>query len=285
MPITKKWFKKSQAIPLAMSLFGKKKFEEAGFENVLYCPHAFSKDTFRVQDREECRKQLGVPQDAFVVGMVAANKGNPSRKNFQGAIQAFKILQEHAPEARLYLHTQLEDPDGEDLLAMCNLEKVRPLAVNQYAYALGMPEAVVAATHAAFDVLLCPSWGEGFGVPLIEAQASGTPCIVTNFSAMPEVAPGSVGNWNVNGAMKHTHWKSRQMDPSIEGLAEAMIDCYGDTNEQRLARRDMVAQWALAEYEVEHVVDTYMAPALEAAIEELDWRGLSMMAAEDDEDE
>ncbi len=282
-PVTKTWFKKSGAIPLAMSRFGQMKLEDAGFEDVSYCPHAFSKDVFRQQDRAEVRKQLGFPQDAFIVGMVAANKGNPSRKNFQGAIQAFKILQRRHPEALLYLHTQLEDPDGEDLLAMCSLEKVRPRAVNQYAYAMGIPEAVVAATHAAFDVLLCPSWGEGFGVPLIEAQASGTPCIVTDFSAMPEVAPQSAGNWNIPGPMKHTHWKSLQMDPDVDELAAALTEAFEEPNEDRLERRASVAQWALTMYEVDHVVDTYMAPALERAIQELDWRALSMIVADDDE--
>jgi glycosyltransferase involved in cell wall biosynthesis len=37
------------------------------------------------------------------------------------------------------------------------------------------------------DVLLATSRGEGFGLPVIEAQAVGTPVIVTNHTAQPEL--------------------------------------------------------------------------------------------------
>lgn len=45
--------------------------------------------------------------------------------------------------------------------------------------------------HKAYndsDVLLFPSLGEGFGMPILEAQAFGRPVITSNFSSMPEVA-------------------------------------------------------------------------------------------------
>ncbi len=41
-------------------------------------------------------------------------------------------------------------------------------------------------THA--DAFLFPSWLEGFGLPLLEAMACGTPVITSNRSAMPEIA-------------------------------------------------------------------------------------------------
>ena len=35
--------------------------------------------------------------------------------------------------------------------------------------------------------------GEGFGIPIIEAQACSTPVIVTDFSSMPERCAGAQG--------------------------------------------------------------------------------------------
>ncbi|MCL5783775.1 MAG: glycosyltransferase family 4 protein [Patescibacteria group bacterium] len=42
--------------------------------------------------------------------------------------------------------------------------------------------------YSAAQVLLYPSFYEGFGLPILEAQACGTPVITSNVSSMPEVA-------------------------------------------------------------------------------------------------
>jgi len=45
----------------------------------------------------------------------------------------------------------------------------------------------LAGLYSMADALLFPSWLEGFGLPLLEAMACGTPVITSNISAMPEV--------------------------------------------------------------------------------------------------
>jgi len=44
------------------------------------------------------------------------------------------------------------------------------------------------ALYRGADALLFPSWLEGFGLPIIEAMACGTPVVTSGRSAMPEVA-------------------------------------------------------------------------------------------------
>ena len=77
----------------------------------------------------------------------------------------------------------------------------------------------VAQLIAGARALIFPSLYEGFGLPVLEAMASGTPVVVTRRSAMPEVA-GAAGNYiephDLNGlrdAMSRlvddqTHWQA-----------------------------------------------------------------------------
>ena len=46
----------------------------------------------------------------------------------------------------------------------------------------------LAGLYGGADAFLFPSWLEGFGLPLLEAMACGTPVVTSNISAMPEVA-------------------------------------------------------------------------------------------------
>ena len=51
-----------------------------------------------------------------------------------------------------------------------------------------LDESALRALYNKADVLLFPSLYEGFGLPIIEAQASGTAIITANTTSMPEVA-------------------------------------------------------------------------------------------------
>jgi glycosyltransferase involved in cell wall biosynthesis len=44
------------------------------------------------------------------------------------------------------------------------------------------------ALYGGSDVFLFPSFYEGFGLPVVEAMACGTPAITSNVSSLPEVA-------------------------------------------------------------------------------------------------
>ncbi|MCU1748143.1 glycosyltransferase family 4 protein [Pseudomonas sp. 6D_7.1_Bac1] len=70
-----------------------------------------------------------------------------------------------------------------------------------------LPDEQVAQLLAGARALVFPSVYEGFGLPVLEAMASGTPVILTRRSAMPEVA-GAAGNY---------------IEPDdVHGLCEAM---------------------------------------------------------------
>jgi glycosyltransferase involved in cell wall biosynthesis len=55
----------------------------------------------------------------------------------------------------------------------------------------GLDDEAVRAAYADCDLLLFPSLKEGFGLPVIEAQATGRPVVTSNSAPLPEVAGGA----------------------------------------------------------------------------------------------
>src|SRR6202007_392150 len=51
-----------------------------------------------------------------------------------------------------------------------------------------LPEGTLAAMYRLASVFVFPSLYEGFGLPPLEAMASGTPVVTSNVSSLPEVA-------------------------------------------------------------------------------------------------
>ena len=72
----------------------------------------------------------------------------------------------------------------------------------------------------AIDVLFASTYAEGFGLPIIEAQACGTPVITTNASSMTELNPYGYqvdGEPFFNGV--HRGWWTR---PNIGEMVQAL---------------------------------------------------------------
>lgn len=261
------FFLDSGAVPIAMSRFGETELRKAGLDP-LYCPHGVDTKVYRPRDKQESREKTGFPQDAFVVGMVAANKGNPSRKCFQEAFQAFRLLNEKHPEARLYLHTEITGRfNGVDLLALANSIGIPASALNicdQYRTVhFPCTGEVMSEIYSSCDVLLSPSAGEGFGIPVVEAQACGVPVIASDFSAQKELCGAG---WLVDGTRQYTPIGSWQFRPDVPDIFDALRQAYAASPEQRKQTSAKAREFALG-YDADHVLTEYMLPALEEASE------------------
>lgn len=249
--------------PVAMSRFGEKLMREAGL-TPRYIPHGVSTRIFRpIADRAAARQKLGWDERPFIAMMNAANKGDPSRKGLREALQAWRTFINPLPagSAILYLHTDAFGRLGVPLLELAEqlgiADSVR--FPDAYRYAIGaIPAGELALMYNAADVLLNPSMGEGFGVPLIEAQACGTPVIVTDFSAMRELC---LAGWPMAGTPVMTYQNAWQRAPSVPAIVEALRAAYDARGDMRL--RVQAAESA-REYDVERVYQRYWRPALEA---------------------
>ena len=79
---------------------------------------------------------------------------------------------------------------GDDISKYAALRRaVHQHQLHKYVRFLGyLPEETLAVMYRLAGVFVFPSLYEGFGLPPLEAMASGTPVVTSNVSSLPEVA-------------------------------------------------------------------------------------------------
>ena len=123
---------------------------------------------FNEEVRAEYRKKLGL-EEAFVVGIVA---NLIDHKNPIGVIRIFKAIHDLNPNAYLlWLGEGGMREEIESLVDNYNL--------NKYVIMPGVSNEIEKILQA-MDVFILPSYYEGLPVVMIEAQAAGLPCFVSD---------------------------------------------------------------------------------------------------------
>lgn len=245
--------------PIAYSKFGQREMQNAGLD-AAYVPHCLPMADYSPGDQRESRERLGLPQDVFVAAMVAANKGTPSRKSFPEAVLAWRAFLDSHPDAVLYLHTH-KGPEmmGLDLPELLDAADIPPKNVvfcDPYHNILGFPTPYMVDVYRAADVLLSPSMGEGFGLPILEAQACGCPVIVGDWTSMPELC---FAGWKVGGQRFYTPLGSWQYVPNVGEITDALREAYAAKGSAELAAK--ARDGALA-YDADLVAAAYWKPVL-----------------------
>lgn len=105
------------------------------------------------------------------------------RKNVQGVLRAFTLVAEWGYQGDLVLVGRW-GWRTEGIRRELEASPVRN-RIHQLDY-VERPRLAALYRHA--DALLFPSWLEGFGLPILEGMASGTPVITSGTSSMPEIA-------------------------------------------------------------------------------------------------
>ena len=231
-PLVERFLRKENVTPIAMARHGVEQMEAKGIE-CEYVPHAVDtkifKPTYDIQGGH-VRDYMGT-RNNFVVGMVAANKasGLIHRKAFSENLLAFSIFRQKHPDAVLYLHTDpLGSAGGWNLLTLIEalgIPKEAVLFPPFVDYKYGIPQSELAALYSGMDVLLAPGFGEGFGVPTVEAQACGTRVIGSSWAATKDLV--SDDGWLVEGqptwdAGQNAFW----MTPLVPSIVNALEEAY-----------------------------------------------------------
>jgi len=254
------------AKPIVMSKFGKRMAEQAGLD-VWYVPHGVDTSIFKPLDRIEARDHLNWPQDKFIVGMVAANKDNPSRKAFHEQIAAFATLHAIHPDTMLYLHTDDGTHGGNGINLVKFIRRMGltigedVLICDQYMNGLGFPDSYMVDVYNGLDVLTNVAMGEGFGIPILEAQACGTPVIVGDWTSMSELC---FAGWKIDKAealpIYHDFFDAFQWQATAGAIADRMEQAYAAWNDYDL--RNKARRGALP-YDADFITRRYWKPIVE----------------------
>jgi glycosyltransferase involved in cell wall biosynthesis len=133
------------------------------FGEVKVVPHPFFYDFKPLPNKEDLRRRIGLPLNKKIIISVSTNE---KRKNLAMVKKVAETLQD-------------------DFI----LVRVGPSIGTGYSFN-NVPPNVLNDLYAASDVLLFPSLKEGFGIPVIEAMASGIPVVLSDTDLFREVSSG-----------------------------------------------------------------------------------------------
>jgi glycosyltransferase involved in cell wall biosynthesis len=148
-----------------------------------WLPHGIDTSTFRPRSRSGARhgfgqrlglqddagKLLTIPDDELFIGIVATNQ---PRKDFGMAIAACAEVA-RVRKVRLWLHTDVLDRHW----SLPTLLQDYGLMDNAIVTTLNFSDELMSWAYSACDVTLGIGLGEGYGYPIAESLACGTPCI------------------------------------------------------------------------------------------------------------
>jgi glycosyltransferase involved in cell wall biosynthesis len=185
-PIPKPWHDwiNQCDVPVVFSKFAQNLIEQTIGRKPSLIYHGVNTDVFKPLDKQEVRDSYGVG-DKFVVGTVARNQ---PRKNLPALIKAFSIFAKNKPDTLLYMHTQIQDV-GWNIDEIVNRFEVSDKAFTTGGFNAykGVSDEELVRIYNMFDIFVLPTMAEGFGLPILEAQACGIPVLVTDFSACSEL--------------------------------------------------------------------------------------------------
>lgn len=247
---------------IAMSKFGQEQLAKHGIASTCI-PHSVNTQIFKPMDKQEMRKKYGVPPQAYLVGIVGANKENPPRKSFQEAMDAFKEFSKEHENALLYIHTFADFPGGFPVREYAKVIGIldRLAMPDPYTINFNTSKHHMAEIYNTFDVFLGPSISEGFQIPVIEAQACGIPAIVNNFTAPPELVRHKITGYRVDVAYKRfSPAGSFYGIPSVNSIIDGLNWAYS-TDRKNTQKR--AVDWIKQNYATDLVFEKMWKPYLQ----------------------
>ena len=188
--------------------FGAEEVRRAGYESTIdIIPHGVDRSLFFPIDPSECRKELGVPEDNFIV--FNGNRNQP-RKRIDITIKSFIRFAKDKPDARLWLHMGPKDM-GWDLVPLFKrvardegYDATGKLILTSPHFDVNncLPIEKLNQVYNACDIGINTCMGEGWGLVNFEHAATGKAQLVPDHTSLKEIFYNvprmSIESWEVD---------------------------------------------------------------------------------------
>jgi glycosyltransferase involved in cell wall biosynthesis len=169
-------------------------------EKIKVIYNGINPDNYSTEKTKSLRDEFGFTRDDLIIGFV----GRLSvQKGIKYMLEAFRIVSQKFDNIKLLIV-------GKGELEKFIIEFINENNLQKKILLGGFREDIPDIMRT-IDVLLLPSLWEGFGIVLIEAMASGKPCVATDISSIPEIISDGLNGFLVP-------------PENSEGLAKALIN-------------------------------------------------------------
>jgi glycosyltransferase involved in cell wall biosynthesis len=218
--------------------FGAHEFVKGGIRKpIAVIPHGVTPGQFYPKDKKECRRELGLDEDLFIV--FNGNR-NQFRKRIDITIQAFAQFAVDKPEARLYLHMGMKD-QGWDVMGVFGREmsKVgldpngRIIMTTQTEGPPNVSVEMLNIIYNACDVGVNTCKGEGWGLVNFEHAACGVAQVVPDHTSCKEIFDGYGELIRCDHVDVDVNYAREMPCPSADHLTEILNALYHDPERRR----------------------------------------------------
>jgi|LULM01.1.fsa_nt_gb glycosyltransferase involved in cell wall biosynthesis len=271
---------------LSYSEYGGRVLKQQGKESINWIGCAspgIDPSIYKPMPKMPHRQSMGIDPDCFIVGTVMRNQ---KRKLFFELMKAFRLFLDKAPpeianKTYLYLHTSYPEKIGWDLShgilehrlggkvlmtyickacknffphffqdAIVKCQHCKQQSAVCPTVSLGLTIEDLAKIYNLFDIYAQYAICEGFGMPQVEASASGIPVAATDYSAMYDVVRLTKGYpIPVRTFFKEMETNAERAYPDNEAFADILVQFFQQTSQERMQQSIEVRKATLERYD------------------------------------
>ena len=220
--------------------FGKEELVKMGYEKpIAVIPHGTDFTKFFPIDPLECRRDLGVPEDTFIV--FNGNRNQP-RKRIDLTIKGFIEFAKDKPDARLWLNMGAKDM-GWELIPLfkrvardTGYDAAGKLILTSPHFSTHncLPIEQLNKVYNCVDIGLNTCIGEGWGLVNTEHAAAGVAQVVPDHTSLKEIF-NDVPRIACNGSETDRNYGLERLLPDPSSVTDILNGYYEDRNSLKAA--------------------------------------------------